>query len=324
MSHREEQVTPPPRFGKFMELGRDIKLSHSVFALPFALLATFMAAAYALPAGRGGIDNSLAFDGSLPSWKALLLILVCMIAARTTAMAVNRLVDARFDAANPRTARRALPAGRLSRNDVWATIIVASAVFVAATAGFWWLNDNPFPLILSPLVLVWLGLYSFTKRFTWLCHIFLGTALAMSPVAAAIAIQPVFVLKPDVWCLALMVMCWVAGFDIIYALQDVAFDRQVGLHSMPANLGVETALWVARLLHIVAVLALVALVIISPTLDLGFALGIALVTGLLILEHALVWRSATHHINMAFFTVNGIISIVLGTLGIIDVVTHLR
>ncbi len=321
VSHHSQRPWPT----RLLELGRDIKLSHSVFALPFALLATFMAAGYSLPAERGGDGaiNSLAFAGSLPSWKALLLIVVCMVAARTVAMSVNRLADARFDAANPRTAGRAVPAGRLSRRDLILAIALTSGLFVLACAGFYWLFANPFPLLLSPLVLLWLGLYSFTKRFTWLCHLFLGSALAMSPVAAAIAIAPPFILQPDVWLLALMVMGWVAGFDIIYALQDVGFDRQVGLHSMPANLGVQPALWIARLLHILSIAALIALVWLSPTLGIAFAIGIALAAALLLVEHTLVWRSTTHHINVAFFTLNGILSLVLGTLGIFDVLCHI-
>jgi 4-hydroxybenzoate polyprenyltransferase len=288
-------------------LARDIKLSHSVFALPFALLATFLAAAHT--------------GSALTAWTIGLIVL-CMVFARTVAMAMNRWADAGYDAANPRTARRAIPAGRLSRGWVLGAASVCSAAFVLCTAGFWWLNANPWPLLLSPFVLAWLGAYSFMKRFTWMCHLFLGSALAMSPIAASIAVGPGYLTTPEPYLLATMVMCWVAGFDIIYALQDVAVDRELGIASMPSNLGTEPALWISRVLHIIAVAALVTLVIVSPQLAVGFAIGTGAMIVLLIIEHALVWGSKTHHISMAFFTLNGVISLLLGGLGIIDVLMH--
>lgn len=294
---------------RLVALARDIKLSHSLFAMPFALLATFMAADH---------------RGSLPSLATLSLIVVCMVLARTVAMTVNRWADARFDALNPRTAKRAIPSGRLSRRFMLAATLGCAAGFIAATSGFYVLDGNLWPLVLSPLVLAWLVGYSFTKRVTWLCHLFLGVALALSPIAAAIAVAPAFVAEPDVHLLAVMVACWVAGFDIIYALQDVGFDRRVGLHSIPATFGVEPALWISRSLHAVALAALITLALGSQTLGPFFGIGVALVAGLLILEHALVWGSRTHHINVAFFTVNGVISLLLGALGIVDVVLHVR
>ena len=289
---------------RLTHLARDIKLGHSVFALPFALLAAFLAA------------------GGLPSAAQLVLILICMVCARTVAMLANRLVDARLDAFNPRTAGRALPSGRLSRRYMIVSALACAIGFIVATAGFWWLNSNPYPLMLSPLVLAWLAGYSFTKRFTWLCHLFLGSALALSPIAAAIAIEPAYVTSAQPWLLALMVLCWVAGFDIIYALQDVAADRQTGVYSMPANLGVEPALWISRLLHGVVLAMLVSLLVASPLLDTGFAVAAVIVAGLLIVEHALVWGSQSHHIHIVFFTLNGVISLLLGGLGIIDVVLY--
>ncbi|MCC7205139.1 MAG: UbiA family prenyltransferase, partial [Phycisphaeraceae bacterium] len=156
-------------------LARDIKLSHSVFALPFALLATFLAASH---------------RGRLPGVLELTLLVVCMVLARTLAMSVNRWADAGLDAQNPRTARRAIPAGRLSRSFVLGAAVVCFAGFVLAAGGFWLVNGNPWPVVLSPLVGGWLALYSFTKRYTWLCHLFLGSSLALSPIAATIAIDP--------------------------------------------------------------------------------------------------------------------------------------
>jgi 4-hydroxybenzoate polyprenyltransferase len=314
---------PEPLLSRAVALARDIKLSHSVFALPFALLATFLAAAARPAPGfnprHWTLDTGHWPPGVLPSWPELSLIVLCMVLARTVAMTVNRLVDAGLDRNNPRTAERAIPSGRLTRAFVAAVAAVCAAGFIAATAGFWWLSRNPWPLFLAPVALAWLALYSFAKRFTWLCHLWLGSALAMSPLAATLALNPAYLSRPEPYLLAGMVLCWVGGFDIIYALQDVAIDRRDGLFSMPARLGIEPALWVARLLHLAALTALIALAWMCPVLHLGFALGVAAAGILLAVEHALVWGSKTHHINVAFFTVNGVISLLLGGLGILDI-----
>ena len=294
--------------GLFDRLGvfaRDIKVSHSVFALPFGVLATFLAAA---------------FDRRTPDPGTLVLIVLCMFLARTVAMAANRWMDGRLDAINPRTTGRAIPSGRLTGRFVLGVACVCSALFVAATGGFWALDANIYPLILSPLVLAWLVAYSFTKRVTWFCHVFLGGALALSPLAAAVAVEPAYLAKWEPYLLAVMVTCWVAGFDIIYALQDVASDRKTGVFSMPARLGAAPALWISRGLHVLAVVALVAVWQASPALEGAFALGIVIVSGLLLVEHALVWGSKTHQIHLAFLTVNGVISLVLGVLGVVDAV----
>lgn len=285
-------------------LARDIKLSHSVFALPFALLAMFMAAADVR---------------RFPSVAECGLIVVCMVLARTAAMAFNRWADAALDRANPRTVGRAIPGGRLSKRFMLGATIVCGLALIAFASAFWFLRGNPWPVIASPLVLAWLLGYSYSKRFTWLCHLILGTALALSPIAAALAIEPEFLRRPDVYLLAAMVMCWVAGFDIIYALQDVEIDRAAALYSMPARLGVEPALWISRVLHLVALAALLAVLLANPYLDVLFTIGIACVALLLILEHALVWGSRTHRIPLAFLTVNGVISLLLGGLGIADI-----
>jgi 4-hydroxybenzoate polyprenyltransferase len=295
-------------FGRFKYLAGDIKLSHSVLALPFALLAGFMAAG---------------FGGRLPRVGEVCLVVACMVFARTSAMAVNRWADRDFDKANARTQGRAIPAGRLSAGFMLGGALVSGALFIAASAGFWLAYGNWWPVVLSPVVLLWLAGYSYTKRFTALCHLYLGVSLAMSPLAAAIAVNPAFLATPGPWLLALMVACWVAGFDVIYALQDVAVDKGLGLHSLPSKIGTGAALVVARVLHLVAVAALVGLWKVSGQLEVLFLIGVGLVTGLLALEHALVWRSETKHLNMAFFTVNGVISLVLGGLGVCDVVLGL-
>lgn len=290
-------------------LARDIKLSHSVFALPFALLATFLAAAQ---------------ERRPPTPAELALIVLCMVFARTWAMSINRWADAGLDAVNPRTARRAIPSGRLSRGFVLTSAIACGFALCATASGFYFLKQNPWPLACSPLVLIWLALYSFTKRFTWLCHLFLGTALALSPLAAALAVNPAYLARPEPYLLAIVVTCWVAGFDVIYALQDVEVDCGAGLFSMPSRLGIEPALWISRLLHAASVACLVLLLDRSEPLGTAFLIGVAIVAALLILEHALVWNSKTHHINMAFLTVNGVISLMLGALGIVDVIRYVR
>ena len=298
-------VAATPKPARMVLLARDIKLSHSVFALPFALLAGFMAAE------RGG--KTLGVD-------TLGLIVLCMVLARTVAMTMNRWADRHLDGQNPRTAQRAIPSGQLNDRFVLNTAIGCALGFVIAAGGFYFVSDgNIWPLLLSPVALLWLVSYSFTKRFTWLCHLFLGVALAISPAAATIAVWPGYLASPEPYVLAAMVMCWVAGFDIIYAMQDTEIDRETGIHSIPARLGDAAALWISRLLHLGALAALVALCLLETPLGMGFKIGTGCVAALLLLEHGLVWRSKTHHIHIAFFTVNGLISLLLGGLGILDV-----
>ena len=297
-------IFPTPLSRRIVLVARDIKLSHSIFALPFALLGTFIAAAYA---------------HRRPSFIELLLIIICMFFARTVAMTVNRWADRFIDIANPRTAVRAIPSGELSDRSMLTAAIVCAFSFIAASSGFWAFRGNAWPMVLSPLVLAWLCLYSFTKRFTWLCHLFLGGALATSPLAAGLAIEPSSLSHVGLYLLAASVVAWVAGFDIIYALQDVEIDRKLGLFSMPSRLGISNALWISRALHLFSFMCMIVLWRQSSNLGIGFALGLVIVAALLMLEHLLIHLSAKKHLNMAFFTVNGIISLLLGTLGIIDI-----
>ena len=302
-----EQPSAAPRrslAGQAAALAADIKLSHTVFALPFAALGMVLTAAW---------------DNRLPHWVEIVLIVGCMVTARTYAMGVNRLADARLDAKNPRTANRAVPSGRVGRVFLSAAVVVSALGFFVGCLAFWWLRANPCPIAWSVPVLGVLTLYSFTKRFTWLCHLYLGLALAISPVAAGLAVEPRFVEgHPTLWILAGMVLCWVAGFDVIYALQDVESDRKHGVFSMPASLGVERALWVSRGLHLVCLGCLIAAFLTSPLLGVFFGVAVAAVGALLLLEHALVWRSESRKIHMAFFTVNGVISLLLGAAGVWD------
>lgn len=295
---------PPPIAQQLGAVARDIKLSHTVFALPFALLAMVLAA--------GSADR-------LPNLGEFVLILLCMVTARTFAMAFNRLSDSMIDARNERTEQRALPSGRVRWDTMLWVVLASAAAFVLCTAGFLFLSQNPWPLILGLPVLIVLGGYSYTKRFTWLCHGVLGLALSISPIAAAIAIQPAYLSEPTVWLIALMVLTWVAGFDVLYALQDTEVDRELGLYSIPSRLGVGVALWISRGLHLISAAALISAGQLSAELGLWFTIAAGLTCALLLLEHALVWGGRTKQLNMAFFTVNGIISLLLGAAGIIDV-----
>jgi len=293
----------PATLPQLFDLARDIKLSHTVFALPFAALGAVLAAVHRGQPLRVG---------------EAALVLLCMVLARTFAMTFNRLADARLDAANPRTQNRAVASGRVSRATASVTLIACALGFIAAAGGFRLLYANPWPVLFAPAVLALLAVYSLTKRFTWACHLVLGAALAASPLAAALAIDPGYLSRPTPWLIAGMVAAWVAGFDVIYALQDVAVDRTQGLFSTPARLGEANALWISRGLHAAALAALVAAAVVSPRLNAVFAAATAAVGLLLVLEHALVWRSRLHRLHLAFFTVNGVISLLLAAAGCWD------
>jgi 4-hydroxybenzoate polyprenyltransferase len=261
-----------------------IKWEHSIFALPFALCGAMLAAS------------------GLPTAHQLLWIIVAMVAARSAAMAFNRLADATIDAANPRTRTRALPAGRLSAAFVTTFVIVSCAIFVLAAAQL-----NRLALALSPIALAILLLYSYTKRFTRLSHVVLGFALGIAPAAAWIAVRGSLDIR--ILLLTAAVTFWVAGFDILYACQDFDFDRAAGLHSIPRHIGIPAALWVARAFHLVMLILLVALL---PAFGLGkLALaGVIAVLILLVYEHSLVKSNDLSRLNAAFFTMNGVISVV--------------
>jgi 4-hydroxybenzoate polyprenyltransferase len=275
-----------------------IKFSHTLFALPFALLGAALAA-------KGP-------EGWRGRWQDWLGILLCMATARSAAMAFNRLADRRIDALNPRTASRHLPSGRLSTATVAVFTIATSAGFVATTLLFlpnWW------PLILSGPVLLWLLGYSYAKRFTSLAHFWLGFALAMAPMAAWIALRGDLAWPPAL--LGLAVLLWVSGFDIIYACQDADFDRAQRLHSVPAALGVRGALRLAAGCHAAMVAALVGLGLVYP-MGLVYFIGVGVVALLLIYEHAIVRPDDLTRVNVAFFQVNVGISMGLLAVGLAD------
>ena len=261
-----------------------IKWEHSVFALPFALTGAVLAA-------RGW-----------PSLRTLALIVICMVAARSAAMAFNRLADARLDAANPRTAMRALPAGTLSSGFVGGFVVVSSLVFVASAAML-----NRLTLELAPLALAVVLLYSYMKRVTRWSHLVLGLALGIAPSAAWIAVRGTFDARIAV--LSAAVLLWVGGFDVLYACQDFEHDRAVGLNSVPQAFGVEAAFWIARAMH-VGMLALLCWLIALFGLGKIALAGVAVVAALLLYEHSIVSPRDMRRMNAAFFTLNGVISVV--------------
>jgi 4-hydroxybenzoate polyprenyltransferase len=239
-----------------------------------------------------------------------------MVGARSSAMAFNRLVDLEFDRDNPRTAMRALPAGQLTPVQVWAFVLVTTALFFVAA---WQLN--PLALMLSPVALAVIWGYSFTKRFTSLCHVFLGLAIGIAPSAAWIAVRGELEWAPVL--LTAAVMLWVGGFDVIYACQDAEFDRSAGLRSLPARLGVGKALTVSRLMHAGTVLLLLLLPQLAP-LGVVYYAGVGLVAVLLAYEHSLVRADDLSRVNAAFFTVNGFVSIGLFLFAAADVLFRAR
>jgi 4-hydroxybenzoate polyprenyltransferase len=289
--------------------GEMVKFSHSVFALPFALMAMFLAARAACAASDA--------PHAWPSLAQFALIVACMVTARSVAMTFNRIADERLDARNPRTAGRALPAGTISRRQAYTFLFAGSGLFVVCCGGFFLISRNRIPLMLAIPVLLYLCFYSYTKRFTRWSHFVLGSAIAFSPVAAWLAIHPDSVGWP---ALVLMgtVTLWIGGFDIIYACQDIAFDRSVGLFSLPAKIGPARALWIARAAHAGVVLLLLALGRLEHlgALYLG---GVAAVAVLLFIENYLVRADDFSRVNVAFFTVNGLISVLLAVLTIADV-----
>jgi 4-hydroxybenzoate polyprenyltransferase len=305
-------VAPTSSLHTARTIAADIKLHHSVFAMPFAVLAAFMAAT----AADRAIEWSR-FGGQLA------LVVLAMVFARTVAMLANRLLDRHLDKENPRTAGRALPSGRLAVPAAAGVLLACAAGFMAVCAAFGLLYGNWWPAVLGLPVLGWLSAYPFLKRFTSLCHLYLGSALALSPLAAAVAVEPKALPgQPVLWLLAVMVMCWVAGFDIIYALQDIEADRRLGQFSIPSRWGATAAMWVSRGLHLTSALCLAAAGWLDPRFGALFATGTIIVIALLVFEHLTVSRWGTTRMALAFFTLNGIISCILGLLGVADLLVH--
>ncbi len=273
-----------------------IKWEHSVFALPFALTGAVLAA------------------GGWPPVRVLGWIVVCMVAARSAAMAFNRLADARLDAANPRTAMRALPAGTLTSGFVGGFVVVSVAVFVLGAAML-----NPLTLKLAPVALAVVLAYSYMKRMTRWSHLVLGLALGIAPSAAWIAVRGT--LDARIVVLTAAVLLWVGGFDVLYACQDFEHDRKVGLNSVPQAFGVEAAFWIARAMH-VGMLALLCWLVVLFGLGKIAIAGVVLVALLLLYEHLIISPRDMRRMNAAFFTLNGVISVVFFGFVAVDVLLH--
>ncbi len=274
-------------FGELVKWGEFVKLSHTIFAMPFALAAMAVAARDT----RGW-----------PGWKLFGLIVGCVATARTCAMAFNRIMDRQFDAENPRTAARHLPAGSISLASAWTLCIASAAGFMAMA---WMINRPCF--YLAPVALAVVCFYSLTKRFTDFTHIYLGIALALAPLGSWLAVQGTLTLPPVI--LALAVVCWLVGFDIIYALQDYEFDRKRGLHSLVVRWGPQNALMFAFLVHLVmwGLLAVFGLIL---RFRVPYFVGLLIILTSLLLEHWLARRRSLKWVNIAFFRLNALVSIV--------------
>lgn len=294
-------LSPPPlsgsRFGRSLSATLEmVKFSHTIFALPFAFLSAVLAA------------------GGLPDAPTCAKILVAMVAARSAAMAHNRIADRSLDAANPRTASRALPSGQISVAFARAFLAVSAAVFLLAAASL-----NRTTLLLSPVALGLILLYAYTKRFTAFSHLVLGLCLALAPVGSWIAVRGTLEWLPVL--LGLAVLFWTAGFDVIYALQDEEFDRRAGLRSIPARWGARRALGASAAFHAV-MLALLAVVWRLGGSGALFGIGILVTAAALVYQHAIVRPGDLSRIDAAFFQANGLVSVALGGLGIADVLTR--
>ncbi len=272
-------------FRKIAVLLEMIKFKLTVFAMPFAFMGAFLAA-------RG-----------IPDARTFLFVVLAMVGARTCAMGFNRIIDARFDAANPRTAERAIPAGAVSSFEAWSMVIIAGLLFFYAA---WSLN--PLTLTLAPFALSLTLFYSLTKRFTSFCHIILGVALAFSPLGGWVAVQGSLAGYP--WALSAGVLFWVAGFDTVYACLDAEFDRKAGLHSMPSLMGERNAFRLAALFHIIA-FVLFAIAGTQARLNMVYFIGVFITAGILFYQHRIVNPDDLSKIKGSFFSMNGIISMVL-------------
>ncbi|WP_435925248.1 UbiA-like polyprenyltransferase [Paenibacillus sp. DYY-L-2] len=277
-----------------------IKFEHTVFALPFAFM--------------GALLGSVAISHQLPSWAQIGWVLLAMFGARSAAMGLNRLIDRVSDAKNPRTANRAIPAGLLKIGEVVLFILISFALLFWAAAEL-----NPLAMKLLPIAVIMLVLYSYTKRFTWLCHVFLGFTIALAPLGGWVAVAG----KVDATAMVLFVTIafWVAGFDVIYSCQDVDFDKKEGLYSIPVRFGVAKSLWIAKAFHILTAVGYVALLLMT---DLGwwYIIGMLIAYLILFYEHYIVSPSDLSRLQTAFFTMNGVLSIVVFTFTLIDLVVR--
>jgi 4-hydroxybenzoate polyprenyltransferase len=296
-----------------------VKFSHTIFAMPFALIGFMLAAneqvrAWIAGLSSDGLSSSLSLGsgaGSRPLWLTFILVILCMVFARSAAMAFNRWLDAKFDALNPRTAIREIPAGIISKDSALRFVILNCVLFVACT---WFINTICF--FLAPVALFVILFYSYTKRFTPLCHLVLGLGLSLAPIGAYLAVTGQFSFLPVLFSFA--VIFWVSGFDIIYALQDVEFDRSQKLYSIPAWLGKAKALRVSELLHVLSAACVITAGFLAP-FGILYWFGITVFAGMLIYQHSIVKPNDLRKVNLAFMTANGIASVVFSIFVIADI-----
>lgn len=279
----------------FLEM---IKFEHTLFALPFAFM--------------GAILGSVVVNHALPSWAQIGWILLAMVGARSAAMGLNRLIDQAIDKKNPRTAKRAIPAGLLKATEVIVFIIVSFALLFWAAAEL-----APLAMKLLPIAVFLMVFYSYTKRFTWLCHLFLGFTIALAPLGGWVAVTNHADWKAIIFYIT--VALWTAGFDVIYACQDVDFDRQEKLHSIPVRFGIAKALWIARAFHILTAIGFISLLMITD-LSWWYLVGTVIANAIMYYEHQLVKPNDLTRLNTAFFTMNGILSVVIFVFTFIDLV----
>ena len=278
---------------KIKDYGKLVMFSHTIFSFSFALVSMLLAA-----------------EG-IPKLRTLFWILVCFLGARTGANAVNRVIDAEIDARNPRTSGRQIPKGEMKKNEV---ILFTSLCFLVMLIGAWQLNLICF--LLSPIALFLMIIYSYCKRFTYLCHLVLGVTCACAPVGAWLAVTGELSLLPLFMGAANTL--WVAGFDIIYGSQDYEFDKANGLHSVPVKFGVKNALLIAKLFHIITVLCLLVIGVLAPQLGLLYLLGLVVIIGLIIVEYRLVSPTNLTNVNIASYSINQLVSITLLISGVLD------
>lgn len=279
--------------GKILTFFELIKFSHTVFSMPFVVMSAFLA------------------EKGMPSLRQFIIIIIALVSARSCAMAFNRLVDIKYDIHNPRTTYRAALQQKIGRYNVWLFMTGCAIIFILSAYAL-----NRLSLFLSPIALLIILGYSYTKRFTNLSHLVLGLALALAPIGAWVGIKGEFAIPPFI--IALAVMLWVTGFDIIYACQDIEYDKSTELYSLPKRLGIKKALRLSFVSHVFAILVLLSLIYFAD-LHSAYFIGVCLVAGLLFYEHSLVKPDDLSRVNTAFFTVNGIVSLIFMGISLVDI-----
>lgn len=282
----------------FLEM---IKFEHTIFALPFAYM--------------GAVLGSVMLNGSLVSWAEIGWITLAMIGARTAGMALNRVIDRTIDALNPRTSTRAIPAGLIKTAEAWLFIVLSFGLLFFATSKL-----DPLAMKLMPIAVIMLVGYSYTKRFTWLCHLFLGLTNGLAALGGWVAVTGE--VNGVAMIFYLTIAFWIAGFDILYACQDVDFDKERGLHSIPSRFGIRSSLIIARAFHVITAAGLLAIFVLS-SLSLWYLAGMLIAYFILYYEHRLVSPGDLSKLNTAFFTMNGVLSVIVFTFTLIDVAVRM-